>query len=177
MSANRYRLLKRLFEQSLPHKDTSAVRGLLPLIAFPETLRISAWTAVYSMNNRTTPASEHLFNLMKDELGELAGSIEDFTALFDRFEILCALSNVDESIAFDEDPRVTERWFPVGRFTRLKSPFVRGTIRAVDSWFTQASAERDNWPPIAAGMFGGSYNRFSKLHTAFENFLATFVGY
>jgi hypothetical protein len=149
---------------------------LLPLIALPETLRVNVWATVYSTNNRTTPASEHLFNLMKDELGELAGSIEDFAALFDRFEISCALSYVDGSIAFDEDPRATERWFPLGRFSRLKSPFVRG-IRAVDSWSTQAAAERDNWPPIAAGMFGGSYNRFSKLQTAFENFLATLPVY
>jgi len=171
MSANRHRLIKRLFAQTLPHNGISAVRSLLPLIALPETLRVNIWTAVYSANNRVTPVSEHLFNLMKEDLREFAGSIEDFEWLFDQFEILCALSYVDASIAFDEDPSAAERWFPVGRFSRHKS-YYDERIKGVDNWVTQAATERDNWPPIAAGMFSGDYNRFSKLLAAFKNWFA-----
>jgi hypothetical protein len=171
MSANRHRLIKRLFAQTLPHNGISAVRSLLPLIALPETLRVNIWTAVYSANNRVTPVSEHLFNLMKEDLREFACSIEDFEWLFDQFEILCALSYVDASIAFDEDPSAAERWFPVGRFSRHKS-YYDERIKGVDNWVTQAATERDNWPPIAAGMFSGDYNRFSKLLAAFKNWFA-----
>jgi hypothetical protein len=76
---------------------------------------------------------------MKEDLREFAGSTEDFEWLFDQFEIFYALSYVDASIAFDEDPSAAERWFPAGRFSRHKN-YYDERIKGVDNWFTQAAA-------------------------------------
>jgi hypothetical protein len=67
----------------------------------------------------------------------------------------------------DIENRAGRVWGPVGRFgwkhrSRLgaQSPFT--ALRA------EAASQRDNWPPIRGGLFGGEYARFEKIADRFD---------
>jgi len=168
IAGGQFRLLRRMFEQPLPplalRERTIAVEALFPPSAFAETL--DAWHVLYPPRGRIVPASDRIFDVTKGELRELAGDMKDFEALFDRFEILVVLSYLHRKAGDD----LTDVWAPVGRFVWRTKKFGPGRD-AAESWFSEAQAQQDAWPPVSAGMFGGSYSRFKKLRVALERFV------
>jgi hypothetical protein len=141
--------------------------GLLPGTAFSQLREEWQLLAVPEGKRLRTPLSDHLNTLMKDELALLAGSEDDFDNFFDRFEVLAALSYLNRHAPQEFDPKQAQ-FLPVGRFVwRMQD--ARNPIRA---WLSQADTERDSWPPIAAGMFNRSFDRFSLLRTALNTFIA-----
>jgi hypothetical protein len=103
------------------------------------------------------PLSEHLHEFLRPLLDETLLLGSDFERAFDRFEILTAVE-----YAHRED----RGWAPLGRFgwklfERETSPLKR-VIK-------EAETAKDNWPPVRAGLCGGSYERFS---TAVQQLMA-----
>jgi hypothetical protein len=84
--------------------------------------------------------------------------------------VLAALSYAHDATPIDQDPRITMRWFVPGRWLRLKAPFTFMKNSSLNTWFEQIDKEGESWPPLAAGMFGGNYDRFLQLRLAFENY-------
>ena len=93
--------------------------------------------------------------------------------LFDRFEVLASLSRVHLTTASDHDPRTMHAWFVPGRWHYQRALYLSGGKSLIRDWLAQADSEQGNWPPLAAGMFGGDYERFSKLRAGFENYMRT----
>ncbi|MGD2093492.1 MAG: caspase family protein [Phycisphaerales bacterium] len=100
------------------------------------------------------PRSEYLFKLLQPQLEEILFLGKSYESLFDRFEMFMALVYAD----------ITESEFgPVGRFG-----YKHGRSR--DNLFInlskEAESQKDGWPPIKAGLFGYSYERFEKSYNA-----------
>lgn len=96
------------------------------------------------------PRSEYLFKLLQPQLEEILFLGQSYEPLFDRFEMFMALVCAD----------ITESdWGPIGRFGWKHS---RGRENIYLNLLKEAESQKDDWPPIKAGLFGHSYNRFEK---------------
>jgi len=159
-AACRYRFLKRLFELSAPYIENKILLDrFLPATAFRELTQEWELLDAPPGQRHTTPVSDRLNALIKREIPGLAGNDDDFDELFDRLEVLAALSYLNRTVSQDFD--INQAIFlPWGRFIwRMQRS------EAIRAWLLQADTERESWPPIAAGMFNGSFNRFSQLRT------------
>jgi uncharacterized caspase-like protein len=96
------------------------------------------------------PRSEYLLKLLQPKLEEILFLGQSYEPLFDRFEMFMALVYAD----------ITESdWGPIGRFGWKHS---RGRENIYLNLLKEAESQKGNWPPIKAGLFGHSYNRFEK---------------
>ena len=86
--------------------------------------------------------------------------------MFDRFEIFLALVYVDL-----DNRELGNLWGPPGRFAykhrgrgREGSPY--------DEIVNEAKSHGDNWAPLKAGFFGGSYERFNEISSEYEKLIS-----
>jgi len=97
------------------------------------------------------PRSEYLYELLQPEIEDILFLGESYERLFDRFELFMALVYAD----------LTNMGVaPIGRFgykyrRHHNGPFV--------SLLEEAKSQKDSWPPLKAGLFGGSYSRFEEI--------------
>jgi len=85
-----------------------------------------------------------------------------YESLFDRLEIFIALVFAHEN--YTEDGHV---WGPAGRFAWK----YRSGLRASNPFtelVAEAERETDNWAPLKAGLFDGSYERFTIIATRYQ---------
>jgi hypothetical protein len=110
------------------------------------------------------PRSEYLFKALQPVIDDTLFLGRSYEQLFDRFEVLYTLTYAD--LDYDEGPEV---WGPLGRFAWKYSdspnanPFVSITA--------EAERARENWAPLRAGLFKGSYERFSQIADGYRGFL------
>jgi hypothetical protein len=174
VAGGRYRLLKRLFETRVRlDEERTAVEAFLPYLAFSDQLGPQTWNLLTASHGSVTPVSDRALEILAREVPDLAGNRADFECLFDRFEVLAAFTRVHQRMAANEDPRVTQPWFPPGRWVRSKGAFRFAKNLPLNAWL--AEADEGDWAPLAAGMFDHDYDRFLKLRLAFENYFNTIV--
>jgi hypothetical protein len=105
------------------------------------------------------PRSEHLFAILKKPLDQLLVLGASFEQLFDRFEVLMALTFAD----LREPKAEGDVWGPLGRFaykqSRSNSP--------LDSVIVEATTAGDTWPLLSSGLFGGHSSRFLLVAESF----------
>lgn len=108
------------------------------------------------------PHSEYLFKTLQPTLDDLLFLGRNYEAAFDRFEVLLALVYADL-----HKPKYKRIWGPPGRFgwkyrSRLpdSSPFI--------AIVGEAAGQQDDWPPLKAGLFGASYERFSEVASKYK---------
>ena len=116
------------------------------------------------LERRHTPISDHLYSALRETARDVLPSNQEYEPAFDRFEYLWALLHVDATLGTDH---WHEGWGPVGRFGWRRRP--RGDREPA---VVAREMERDGeaWPPLAAGLFGGSLNRLREVKTAFDEF-------
>jgi hypothetical protein len=96
--------------------------------------------------------SNSLFDLLRPHLDALLFLGQSYETLFDRFEVFFSLVYAD--LHGYQDDRI---WAPLGRFA-LK-PNGSALIEIVE----EAKAQGQNWLPLRAGLFGGSFDRFQQI--------------
>ena len=106
------------------------------------------------------PRSEYLFKLLQPRLDDLLFLGRDYEQMFDRFEVFLALVCADLSGGGG----------PLGRFgwkykSRVRAGDVYGEI------VKEANTFKSEWPPLKAGLFSGSIDRFLNVSTEFEKLL------
>ena len=94
VAGGNYKALREVFEAEVPHQtDTSkkapAVLELFPGATLPEQL-----LKIVNETGRT-PASDHVFGLLREDFRELLPDDDEYSAAFDRFEYLISLVNID----------------------------------------------------------------------------------
>ena len=111
------------------------------------------------------PRSEYLFKLLQPSLDDLLFLGRDYEQMFDRFEVFLAL--VYAELEYNPDNRV---WGPLGRFGwKYRS---RGRAGNVYSEIVkEANTFKSEWPPLKAGLFSGSIDRFLEVSTKFEELM------
>jgi hypothetical protein len=109
-----------------------------------------------------TPRSEYLFKLFQPRLDDLLYLGNDYEAAFDKFEIFMALVHSDLRNQSNQGV-----WGPpIGRFG-WKSRNWRGD-NPYGLILNEATKLKETWPPLIAGFFGGSYERFENVANEFK---------
>ncbi len=109
-----------------------------------------------------TPRSEYLFKLLQPGLDDLLFLGRGYEQMFDRFEVFLALVYAD--LTYKPKNRI---WGPVGRFGwKYSSP--RITVNVYSEIVKEANKFKSEWPPLKAGLFSGSIDRFLEISTRFE---------
>ncbi len=127
-----------------------------------ELSRTDVFKRIPGHEQHYTPSSEYIFKQIQPLLDNLFFLGRSYEPVFDEFEVLYALAVAD--LRKQTNSRV---WGPIGRFGwkcgRDNSPFAK--------LLSEAANLRDQWPPIKAGMFGGSYERFEPVANEFKESL------
>jgi uncharacterized caspase-like protein len=118
--------------------------------AMLELFRVDVFKRIPGHEKQFVPLSEYLFKILQPPLDDTFFLGENYEAAFDRFEVLYAMTVIDERLQSDEDV-----WAPAGRYAwkhrRYESP--------IEQVLRESLKEGENWAPIRAGMFGGSAER------------------
>ena len=118
--------------------------------------------------NNYVPHSEYLYKALQPMLEDLFFLGSGYEKLFDLFEIFLALVFAD--LQFETRREV---WGPPGRFAwkyrsrlRRSNPF--------SDLIAEAAASGNSWPPLKAGFFQRSYDRFTQITAGYETFMKSF---
>jgi len=111
------------------------------------------------------PRSEYLFKLLQPGLDDLLFLGRDYEQMFDRFEVFLAL--VYAELEYNPDNRV---WGPLGRFG-WKYTSRGGAGNVYSEIVKEANTFKSEWPPLKAGLFSGSIDRFLEVSTKFEELM------
>lgn len=120
--------------------------------------------------NYYVPVSEHLFQVLREPLREIAPDDAKYENYFDRFEYFFGLIQADQ--------RVRQGKPVEGSIGRLgwKAHYSREqtVIKEIED---ESSELKDSWPPLKAGLFDGSFERFQSIKTAFDEFIVKYGTY
>ena len=155
LAAGNYRLLRKLLVFS--YRVNGRERIACDRLAAASVLPTEAANALFTPQRRHTPTSDHL----ADVVGRLATGLHpDPELLFDELEIWVALAHLDVV----RDLKSPPLWMPPGRFGwrgQWHNGYQPGLLLA------EATAAGSDWPPIAAGWFGGKMERWNEVSAAF----------
>ena len=155
LTAGNYRLLRDLLLFS--YRVNGHERIACDRFAAAKALPTDAANALFAPQKRHTPASDHLAEVV----GSMAAGLHpDPQLLFDELEIWVALAYLDAV----RDLKSPPLWMPSGRFGwrgQWHNGYQPGLLLA------EATAAGSDWPPIAAGWFGGKMERWNEVSAAF----------
>jgi len=156
LSAGKYDAIKIIL--TTPVKTSSVEERRLPIIAVVASNLSNihdAFKWISGQEKKYVPRSEHLFQTLELILEELLFIGKSYERLFDDFEVYSALVYVD----------VTGRdGGPIGRFGWKHSKDMGDNPfnRIVE----EAKEMKEEWPPLRAGIFSGSLERFLEVSKA-----------
>jgi hypothetical protein len=157
LAAGEFRLLNSLLTVTFHEQSRDRVGfRQLAAVSFGQTGVIGP-----NLEGRHTPVSDFYLEVMRPMM---AGVVSDPETTFDQLEVLIALVYLDAS-----SDLASERWLPWGRFAWLGRSFDEMPALTFVEHAKNAGA---NWPPLAAGMFGGSARRFQEVADAFARIMA-----
>lgn len=127
--------------------------------AMLDVARTDAFKRLPGHERQYTPQSEYLFNRVQPIVEDILFLGARYEDLFDRFELFYALTNADYDDSY---------WGHPGRFAwKYRS---RGRSNdAFSALVEEAKREGDNWPPLRAGLFRGSSERFLEVAGRFQS--------
>jgi hypothetical protein len=131
--------------------------------AFSELERVKLFQQLPEHTKHYVPRSEYLFKLLQPRLDDRLFLGKGYESMFDRFEMLLALVHADLRVQSKRHV-----WGPIGRFgwkhrSRDLSPYV-GLLR-------EAETQKEAWPPLRVGLFGGSVERFIDIAQQYQQIL------
>lgn len=101
------------------------------------------------------PQSEYLFKKLQPKLDDLLFLGTDYERNFDRFEMLLALEYAHQDERYSKD-----FWTYIGRFGWKHR---RGYGSPYTALLAEATSAGATWPPLAAGLFDSSAERFLEV--------------
>ncbi len=167
VAAGKYDNLRMLLQANIPSPERS-YEGVTLIRKISNALDDigDAFKKIPGHESQYTPRSEYLLQLLQPTMDGLLFLGIEYESQFDRFEVLLALEHA-EQYAREQYGRV---WGPVGRFGwKLKGRDASNPLHQV---ITEAEAQRDSWPPITAGLFKGSAERFKEIASEYYQMIA-----
>lgn len=162
IDAQRYDSLATIFYTPLPKSPYSngqeyvldgTGRGLLDLV------RTDIFKRIQGHERQYVPISEYLYNTIQPLLDDVLFLGEGYDTVFDTFEVFYALAHADL-----EFMKGKSAWGPVGRFAWKHHSRENGPLMLVVS---EGRSQKEDWAPLKAGLFGGSYQRFDNAATKY----------
>jgi Caspase domain len=165
VDARRYDSLSAIFLTPLPKTDfgrnsRTFVEGASE--ALLEINRSDVLKRIPGHERQYAPHSEYLLKTLQPRLDDTLFLGKNYETAFETFEVLFALCAADARVA-----RGKEAWGPIGRFGWKRG----GDDSPFGSVLREAEAEGSAWPPVKAGLFGGSYERFVKIAEEYKKVL------
>lgn len=113
-----------------------------------------------------TPRSEYFFELLRPIMDNSFFLRIEYEFDFDRFEVFLGLEHAEQSASeqFGLD------WGPIGRFGWKFNGGDRSS--PLHQVIAEAEGQGDLWPPIMAGLFKGSLNRFKEIASGYSQKIA-----
>lgn len=105
---------------------------------------------------------DYLYHVLREPLRVYVPDDARYTILFHRFEYLYSLLHVDARLEANEPFAA-----PVGHFFSARS-FTREDFPVLTDEMTRLGAQ---WPPLKAGLFGGSLSRLTRAKAAVDDYL------
>lgn len=124
-----------------------------------------AFSKIEGLERRKTARSDHLAEVLRDEIIRLGLSSMEYEESFDRFELILAL----EYAHLDTLGGRSRVWGPVGRFSWKHRHSGGGLLGEM---MREAEHEGDDWELAKAGLFGGSTERFLEVAGSYREWLA-----
>ncbi|MFL5328591.1 MAG: hypothetical protein ACJ8C4_06720 [Gemmataceae bacterium] len=146
---------------------STAVPVLVPVVeSMLELAEASVWRSLRRYEGHSAAESEYRFDTLRPVLDDVLFLGNSYERLFDRYEVLRTWMYADAAEA---------EWAPVGRYLEK---YRGGRGNPYTDLRTETDAQRDQWGPVRAGLFGGSYARFEESAEKIEkNFLDRLSGY
>lgn len=120
------------------------------------------------MEGHHTPLSDYLMAELRSPLRDYIPGDDDYQTTFDRFEFLFALVHADLSRgSFGGEGW----WGPIGCYAWRGRRFQKATPMSLVA--EEIKTEGPNWPPLKAGLFGGSLEQAQTAYSKFDAFLKT----
>lgn len=171
LAADSYENLAALLLQPVPKRQDRDDH--CPLIvpvgeAILELERSNCFKRIPGHERHYVPRSEYLHRLLQPRLDDILFLGGSYDRLFDKLEILIALTYVD----YDEMARTHGHvWGPIGRFGWKHSSRMGESSPLHD---VRAEAERygQEWGPIRAGLFQGKLEHFLEIWSQYEKLIA-----
>ena len=162
LSANNYTTLARVLTTPVhaePHDGSDLQPLAVPVI---RQLRNTgdAFKRLPGHDRHHVALSEHLHTQQQPLIEDLLFLGRAYDEHFDRFEMLLALTYADAT---------DDHWGPPGRFTWKHGSRTRGGPYV--ALMEEATKMGDNWPPVKAGLFRGSTQRFLGVAGEYKQFL------
>lgn len=169
VKAGNYHTLAALLLQTKAKDDSGKEKPFCSHVITYSVMETQIGRLIPGMDRRHTPVSDYLNECLRIPLREFAPGEEDYQAAFDRFEYILALVHADQNRWIMQD----DSWRgPLGRFAWRGQSFGETRVREVIA--KEIEAEGENWPPIKAGLFGGSLEQAKTAKSKFDTFLAKF---
>ena len=121
------------------------------------------------------PVSERLHEKLREPFRELVRDDTRYDELFDRFEFFLAMvhADVDDRSYTEQNGKPKSNgnrfWGPIGRFGYRQRYEEESMVLRVSK---EATRQGDQWPPLQAGMFEGSLQRFLEIGTGITELLS-----
>lgn len=169
IASNRYENIAAIFGTRVSSpRASSEYTELSPAIgsAIVDLERSSAFKQLPGHERYYAPRSEYLLKLLQPELDDDLFLGKEYEFIFDRFEVLLALSNATNRKKNDHSI-----WGPVGRFGWKYGHGV-GRVNPLSDIIQQAKDEGQKWPPFRAGLFGSDYELFISAADEYAKIIA-----
>lgn len=128
--------------------------------AMLELDRIEIFKKIPGHERHYVPRSEYLFKAMQPIMDDLLFLGKSYEAAFDRFELIYGLVYAD--LAGGD-------WGPLGRFAwKQKRGYSDQPLTILQH---EIKAMGDKWPPLKAGLFGGSIERANKSVQVYKDLI------
>jgi Caspase domain len=166
VDARRFDSLAAIFGTNLPSSEyqrTSDTFVEAASMAVLELNRTNVLKQIPGHERNYTPLSDYLLKVLQPKLDDVLFLGKNYEAAFDTFEVYFALCAADARLVSGQDA-----WGPIGRFgwkrNRDNSPLERV--------LKEADAQKSEWLPLKAGLFGGDLERFKKAAERFTQMIS-----
>jgi hypothetical protein len=158
VTVGRYTTLRALM--NAPVRASGNDKRLVTAVTEGLNNRTQAFRLLPGLERHDTPCSDHLYDVLKPLLDELLFLGSEFERAFDTFEVLYAIEYATQ----------TDRgWGPIGRFGWKG---IRGDASPLLRIMKEAETAGNAWPPLTAGLCGGSIEKFKSVVRVFTEHLA-----
>ena len=171
LSSEKYDNLFILFSANVGESRTRGDSSELILAigdAIAELERTDAFKKLPGHERNYVARSEYIFKLLQPWLDDILFLGREYEEMFDRFEIFLALVYAD--YYYDTSKQFSRIWGPIGRFG-WKYHSRRGKENIFKIIADEAQRSGKNWPPLNAGFFQGSIDRFIEISEKYEEIL------
>ena len=164
LASENYKMLAYLFQQITVSNNTLRRQDFFLKAVIKASTDIQ-FNIIDGFERKKYPKSEYLLLQLQPMIDNVLFLGRDYEHIFDQFEVFCALQYVflrKDTGSF---------WGPPGRFVyKFNDAF--GDSNPYSQVLIDAEVNKENWAPLKAGMFSGSYETLNSISTSFTNIIS-----